>query len=152
MPSGSSLADQIEKSRAGLGGEAAERDALELLLDALDVVGMAVAETADSDAGDEIEVLVPVDVGDRAALGVVDRDLRIERDRLEPRRHRLGLAIENRLGFGPGHGAAFSAVSFAPIACSGGRRHSSINSDVGVTTRGRRRKRSVRQSAIASAA
>ena len=75
MPSGNRLRDEIEKFRAGLGCEAAEGDALELLPETLDVVGMAVAEAADRDAGDEIEILVPVDVGNRATPGVVDHDL-----------------------------------------------------------------------------
>src|SRR5208282_5267156 len=59
--------DQIEKTGAVLSREAAEGDAIELLLETLDVVRMAMAETADRDAGDEVEILVAVDVGDRAA-------------------------------------------------------------------------------------
>jgi hypothetical protein len=66
---------QVEKIGAGLGREAAERNAFELLLYAFDIVGVAMTETADPNASDEIEVLLPVDVGDRATPGVVDSDL-----------------------------------------------------------------------------
>ena len=38
------------------------------------------ADTADGDASDEIKIFVAVDVRDRAALGMVDDDLREERD------------------------------------------------------------------------
>ncbi len=102
------LADQVEKARAILGREAAEGDAAELLGEASDVVRMGVADAADRDAGDEIQVFVAVDIDDGAALGVVHHDLRVERDRLQPRRHRCGLAIEDRLGLGAGHGTALS--------------------------------------------
>ena len=71
---------------------------------------MAVADAADRDARDEVEIFVAVDVGDGAALGVVDDDLREERDRLQARRHRLGLLIEDRLGFRAGHGAALECA------------------------------------------
>src|SRR5271170_531000 len=94
--------DQIEKAGAVLRREAAEGDVIQLLLETLDVVRMAMAETAHRDAGDEIEILVPVYVGNRATQGVVDDDLRIESDRLQSRRHGLGFAVKNRLGFGAG--------------------------------------------------
>jgi hypothetical protein len=57
------------------GRETAEGDAFELLRETFDVVGMTVAETANRDTGDEIEILIPVDVGDRATRGTVDHDL-----------------------------------------------------------------------------
>ena len=99
MPSGSRPPTSFRKLARVSRGEAAEGDFLELLGDALDVVGMAVAEAADRHAGDEVEILAAVHVGDDAALGVVDGDLGIERDRLQSRRHDLGLAVEDRLRF-----------------------------------------------------
>ena len=98
--------DALEELRAGFGGETAEGDAFELLLEPRDIARMRVAEAADSDAGDEVEIFVAVDVGDRAALRVVDDDLREERDRLQAGRHRLRLAVEDRLRLRTGHGAA----------------------------------------------
>ena len=74
----------MRKRAAALGGEAAESGPVELFLEALDVVRMAMAQAANRDAGDEVEILVAVDVGDGAALGVVHDDLRKERDRLQP--------------------------------------------------------------------
>ena len=71
---------------------------------------VAVAHAANRDAGYEVEIFVAVDVGDGAALGMVDDDLREERNRLQARRHCPGLTIEDRLGFGAGHGAAFDRV------------------------------------------
>src|SRR5215831_3898838 len=82
---------------SGLCCEATERDAIELLLKALDVVRVAMTKTADRDACDEIEIFIAIDVDYRTALGAVDDNLRIERDRLQPRPDHLGLAIENRL-------------------------------------------------------
>src|SRR5208282_2946498 len=144
--------DQIEKTGAVLSREAAEGDAIELLLETLDVVRMAMAETADRDAGDEVEILVAVDVGDRAAAGAVDHDLRIERDRLQPRRHSLGLAVEYRLGSGARHGAASSCVG-RRRGDGPGRGFVHFNQLLAeATKRGRRWKRSIRQSAIACAA
>ena len=144
--------DQIEKMGAVLGREAAESDVIELLLETLDVVRMAMAETADRDAGDEVEIFVAVDVGDGAAAGAVDHDLRIERDRLQPRRHSLGLALEDRLGSGARHGAAFSSVG-GHRGDVPGRGFVHFNQLLAeATKRGRRWKRSIRQSAIACAA
>src|SRR5262249_10259002 len=45
------IADELEEPGAGLGREAAEGGARELLADALDVMGMAVADAADRYAG-----------------------------------------------------------------------------------------------------
>ena len=89
--------DALEELRARFGREAAEGDALELLLEPRDKARMRVAEAADGNAGDEVEIFVAVDVGDGAALRMIDDDLREERDRLQARRHRLRLAIEDRL-------------------------------------------------------
>ena len=89
IPSGSSEATRLRKRARVSVVKLPKVDPFELLLEALDVVGMAMADAADRDAGDEVEIFVAVDVGDRAALGVVDDDLREERDRLQPRRHGL---------------------------------------------------------------
>ncbi len=97
--------DKIEEARPRFGCEAAEGRPFELLPDALHIVGMAVSDAANGDAGDEVEILVAVHVGDGAAFRVVDDDLREERDRLQPWRHSLGLVVEDRLGFGTRHRA-----------------------------------------------
>src|ERR1700677_1850775 len=88
--------DEIEEARPRLSREAAECDAVELLLDPLHIMRVAVTDAADGDAGYEVEIFVAVNVGNGAALGVVDDDLREERNRLQARRHRLGLLIEDR--------------------------------------------------------
>ena len=98
--------DALEELRARFGREAAKGGPVELLLEARDVARMRVAEAADRNAGDEVEIFVAVDVGDRAALGMIDDDLREERDRLQAGRHRLRLALEDRLRLRAGHGAA----------------------------------------------
>ena len=72
---GQQLADQIEKTRTGLGREAAEGDTTELLVETFDVVRMRVADTADCDTGDEIQILIPIDVDDGSAFRVVHNDL-----------------------------------------------------------------------------
>ena len=89
--------DALKELRARFGREAAEGDALDLLLEPGDKARMRVAEAANRNACDEVEIFVAVDVGDRAALRMIDDDLREERDRLQARRHRLRLAIEDRL-------------------------------------------------------
>ena len=106
IPSGSGRGDALEELGARLRREAAEGRPLELLLEARDIARMRMAEAADRDAGDEVEILVAVDVGDRAALRMVDDDLREERDRLQAGRHRLRLVLEDRLRLRAGHGAA----------------------------------------------
>src|SRR5262249_9681222 len=65
------LADQIEKTCTGLGREAAEGAAAELLAETFDIVGMTMADTADRDAGDEVQIFIPVDVDDGAAFRMV---------------------------------------------------------------------------------
>src|SRR6186997_2335328 len=74
------------------------------------MVGLAVDDTAPIDAGDEVEVFFVVNVVYLATLRTINRDLRIKRDRLQARRHRLGLAIEDRFRSGTRHGAPFGAV------------------------------------------
>src|SRR5262249_21548951 len=104
------IADELEKAGAGLGREAAEGCARELLADALDVVGMTVADAADCYAGNEIEIFIAVDVVNRATPSAIHCDFRIKRNRLQPRRHRLGLAVEYRLRPGPRNDATLGVV------------------------------------------
>src|SRR6266853_1043454 len=66
---GQHAADQLEETDAGVGREAAKGDALELLFETLHIMWMAVAEAADGDARDKIEIFVAVDVGNRATPG-----------------------------------------------------------------------------------
>src|SRR5258708_6534226 len=122
---GQQLADQIEKTCTGLSREAAEGDTTELLVETFDVVRMRVADTADCDTGDEIQILIPIDVDDGAAFRVLHHDLRIEGDRLQARSHCFGLKIENRLGFGAGHDTALADVALGAVPwrrCDGMRR------------------------------
>src|SRR6266403_2469402 len=125
---GQQLADQIEKTCTGLGCEAAEGDTTELFVETFDVVRMRVADTADRDTGNEIQILIPIDVDDGAAFRVVHHDLRIEGDRLQARSHCFGLAIENRLGFWAGHDTALADVALGAVPW---RRCDGMRSDVG---------------------
>src|SRR5437870_7342629 len=86
---------QLEQLRAGLGGEAAKGQLLDLALEALDVMRMAVADTAHADAGDEIDVRVAVHVGERAALAAGHGQPRVEREGLQPGRDVTLLALED---------------------------------------------------------
>ena len=104
------VTDKLEEACAGLGREAAERRARELLADAFDVMGVAVTDAAHRNACNKIEIFVPVDVINRATLCAINRDLRIKGDRLQARSHRLGLAIENRFRSGTRNRAPFGAV------------------------------------------
>ena len=67
--------DEIQEPRPRLSREAAECDPVELLLDPLHIMRMAVADAADGDARYEVEILIAVHVGDGAALSAVDNDL-----------------------------------------------------------------------------
>src|SRR4029453_6610822 len=62
----------LQEPRTRLRGEASERQPLDLTLERLDVVGVAVADAADSDAGDEVDVLVAVLVDELAAFAAGD--------------------------------------------------------------------------------
>ena len=104
------VTDKLEEAGARFGREAAESGARELLADALHIMGVAVPDAAHRNAGNKVEIFVPIDVVNRAALCAIDRDLRIKGDRLQARRHHLGLAIENRFRSGTRHGAPFGAV------------------------------------------
>ncbi len=87
--------EQLEQLRAGLGGKAAKGQLLDLALEALDVVRMAVADTAHADASDEIDVRVAVHVGERAALAAGHGQPRVEREGLQPGRDVTLLALED---------------------------------------------------------
>src|SRR5207245_8180752 len=82
-PVGCQAGEQLEQLRARLRGEASERQLLDLALEALDVVGMAVPHAADADAGDEVDVLVAVHVDERAALAPGHGQPGVERERLQ---------------------------------------------------------------------
>ncbi len=136
---------QVQELGPVLGGEAAEGGLAELLGQGLDVGRMAVAEAADGDAGDEVQVLGPVGVDDGAAVGVVDGDLGIEGDGLQAGGHGLGLLVEDRLGARAGDRAGVADAgdrARGPLGQDGvGQGYSSLD----MRTPGRRcSKRSVR--------
>jgi len=71
--------DQVQELGPRLGREAPEGEALDLPLERLDVMGMAVADAPHGDAGDEVEVLVAVLVDQRAVDAARHREARVER-------------------------------------------------------------------------
>src|SRR5262249_3524099 len=73
---------ELENLRAGLGGEAAEGDPLDLALGRLDVMRMTVADAAHRDAGNEVDVLVAVLVDQGAVDAARHRQARVEREAL----------------------------------------------------------------------
>ena len=79
--------EQIEEAGSRLRREAAEGQPLHLLLERLDVVRVAVADAADADAGDEVDVLVTVLVVERETAAPRHGEPGVLRERLEPRRH-----------------------------------------------------------------
>ena len=68
-----------------------------LILKRLDVVRMAVADAADRDPRDEVDVGVPIGVEDPAALAAGHREARVEREGLEAGRHVARLERGDRL-------------------------------------------------------
>src|SRR5262245_53543186 len=90
------LADEFEEPGPGLSREAAQSGTGELLAYTPHVMGMAVADAANGDTGDEIEIFIAVDVENRAASRAIDHNLRIKSNRLQAGRHHLGLTVENR--------------------------------------------------------
>src|SRR5262245_27908779 len=98
-------ADKLEEAGTRLGREAAKGGARELLADALHIVRVAMADAAHCNAGDKVEIFVPVDVVNRATACAINRDLRIKGDRLQARRHHLGLAIEDHFRPWTRHGS-----------------------------------------------
>ena len=89
--------EQVEEAGARLGGEAAERERLDLALERVDVVRMAVPDAADGDARDEVEVLVAVLVDERRALAARHRQAGVEREGLKARRDVALLARDDLL-------------------------------------------------------
>src|SRR5262249_42539566 len=77
------------------GGEAAEGQPLDVTLEAVDVVRMAVAHAAHADPGDEVDVRVAVHVDERAAFAPGHGQARVERERLQPGRDVTLLALED---------------------------------------------------------
>jgi hypothetical protein len=80
-------AQELEETRASLGREAPERQALGLRLQPLDVVRVAVTHAPDGDPGDEVDVFLAVLVVEAAARAASHRQARIESEGLETRRH-----------------------------------------------------------------
>ena len=72
---GEQATDKLEEAGACFGREAAESGACELLADALDIMGVAVANAAHRNARNKVEIFVPIDVVNRAALRAIDRNL-----------------------------------------------------------------------------
>ena len=71
---GQQLAYQIDEGRAGLGSEAAEASAGELLVETLDIVRMTMPDAANRHAGNEIQIFVSIRVDNGAAAGPVYGD------------------------------------------------------------------------------
>ncbi len=86
---------QIEESRPGLGGEAPERQALDLPFQRLDVVRVAVADATDTDAGNEVDVRLAILVVEHRAGATRHRDSRVLREGLKPRRHVALLLLDD---------------------------------------------------------
>ncbi len=78
--------EELEEPRPRFRREAAEGQRLDLPLQRLDVVGMAVPDAADGDARDEVDVLVAVLVDERRALAPSHRQAGVQREGLKARR------------------------------------------------------------------
>src|SRR5205814_8228775 len=100
-------AQQLEERGTRLRREAAERQLLDLALERLHVMRMAVAHAADGDTGDEVDVLVAVLVDERAALAARHGQARVEREGLGARRQVLLLER---------HDLARARPDFPPLA------------------------------------
>src|SRR5262249_26298046 len=87
---------QLEQLRPRFGGEAPEGQPLDLALETVDVVWMAMTHAAHADAGDEVDVRVAVHVDERAAFASGHGQARVERERLQPGRDVTFLAREDR--------------------------------------------------------
>src|SRR5262249_208825 len=79
---------------ARLRGEAAESQALHLPFQRLDVVRMAVADAADADAGDEVDVLVAVLIVEHRAGPSRHGHPRVLGEGLKPRRQGAWLLLD----------------------------------------------------------
>ena len=92
---------QVEEARPRLGREAPEGQPLGLALQRLDVMRVAVADAADADARDEVDVLVAVLVDQRAALPSRHRQPGVEREGLRAGGEVLLLAGDDLARAGP---------------------------------------------------
>ena len=79
--------------------EVGVREALDLLLRGLDHTGIRVADVEAAHAACEVDKRVPVDIGDRCAVRLLDHDREVDRKRL---RDDAGLALEDLPAPGPG--------------------------------------------------
>src|SRR4030095_9789940 len=109
--------EQVEEAGPRLRGEAAERERLDLALERVDVVRMAVPDAADGDARDEVEVLVAVLVDERRALAPRHRQAGVEREGLKARSDVALLARDNLLRPWPHFAPRAHRVTFphAPV-------------------------------------
>jgi hypothetical protein len=113
----SELGEQLEEPDARLRGEAADRESLELPRQGGDEARMRVTEARDRDAGEEVEVLLAVDVGQRAAPTLGERELRELRDPLDAGRDHRALGFVERARPRPRDRSrrGFRATSAAPL-------------------------------------
>src|SRR5258708_11563066 len=96
---GRSLGEHPEGWGALGGGEGADDQPRGLMRERLRERRMAVAETRDRDAGKKIDEHVAVDVGERRALAVIERDCGKQRDTLTAGRDMALLLGEQRARF-----------------------------------------------------
>ena len=68
------LGDFFEQLDAGFGGEASDGDSFDLRLDRFDDFRMAVAESVDADAADDVDESIAVDVRQGASAAFVNDD------------------------------------------------------------------------------
>src|SRR5258707_5639077 len=98
-PSGRSLGEHLERLGAFTRGEGADDEPRGLMRECLRERRMAVAETRDRDAGKKIDEHVSIDVGERRALAVIERDSGKQRDTLAAGRDMALLVGEQRARF-----------------------------------------------------
>src|SRR5207237_9568026 len=98
---GGECCQQLQESCARLRREAAERQALDLSLQRVDVVRMTVTDAPDPDTCDEIDELVAVLVDERASFAPSDGKAGVEREGLQARRDVALLARDDRPGARP---------------------------------------------------
>src|SRR5262249_53696639 len=77
--------DARQRIGATRGGEGADRDLVDLLLQDLAIARMRVTERVDADAGGQIEKAIAVDVLDHRAVAACDRETRQRRNGLDSR-------------------------------------------------------------------
>ena len=87
--------DQLDERGAVLGREAAHVHALELFRHLGDVARMRVAQARDTDAGQQVDVAVAVDVPENGTLAAIHAQLAEEGDALRSGREILRLGVEH---------------------------------------------------------